>query len=125
MPLRDEQPIVVRHLVIDGSHFFVGHEGEKTEGLCVGSRNMKEAYEQVGPVLSFLLKANFGLRIVCEPKLPYSEYERLFLASINRGLAQGRSGVRPKCPRVSGSREDTKLWATTATAARNLCTHAS
>lgn len=72
-------PVFVRHIVVDGSHFFVAPDGcDKTKGLCVGSRSMEDAYQQVGPVLSFLMKENHGIAVCFQPKLSYAEYERLF-----------------------------------------------
>ena len=61
---KDELAVVYKF--VNGSHFFVGDEGCKfTQGLCVGSRDLKDAFDQVTPALQFLLKANFGIDAAC------------------------------------------------------------
>ena len=82
--------LLVQYKLVNGSHFFVGHDGcEETEGLCVGSRDLKKAFDQVGPALTYLLKKNHEIDTQCVPSHTFHEFRQKLLASFGGDLLSG------------------------------------
>ncbi|MEO1206100.1 MAG: hypothetical protein AAFV45_07185 [Pseudomonadota bacterium] len=85
---KEPPALMVQYKLVDGTHFFIGaEECEETQGLCVGSRNLKEAFEQVTPALEFLLEANHGIDIRCRPEITYAQFLRQLIACFEEDLA--------------------------------------
>ena len=79
--------LMVQYQFVNGSHFFVGTDGcAETIGLCVGSRDLKEAFDRVAPALMYLLKRNYGLNVTCTPKWPFHEFVGWLLGQIKQEL---------------------------------------
>lgn len=84
---KSQHELLVQYKLVNGSHFFVGHDGcEETAGLCVGSRDLKKAFDQVGPALTYLLKKNHETDVVCVPSSTFYEFREWLLARIGGGL---------------------------------------
>lgn len=83
----DYVPLEVQYKFVNGSHFFVGSEGcKETEGLCVGSRNLKEAFHQVAPALKFLLARNHDIDTDCIPDTSYEQFLRWLVDRLDQEL---------------------------------------
>ncbi len=122
MSLLGKEPIVVEYHLINGSHFFVAPDGcELAAGLCVGSRNLKEAFDQVGPALQYLLKANHRIEVKCKPELPYGEFLRRVLESIEDDLTRGGVDVSSDHARLHDFGERACLWTTNSASPAPFC----
>lgn len=87
--------LVVQYKLVNGSHFFVGDERcPETTGLCVGSRNLRDAFDQVGPALSYLLKKNYDVETPCVPSRTFHEFRQWLLAGIDGVLLGDDSAAR-------------------------------
>lgn len=80
--------LTVAYLCVNGSHFFIGTKASPlTEGLCVGSRNLKQAFEQVTPALTFLLKANHGIQTDLTSAMSFPQFKQWALAKVEENAS--------------------------------------
>lgn len=87
---KSQHALLVQYKLVNGSHFFVGQDGcEETAGLCVGSRDLRKAFDQVGPALTYLLKKNHEIDVVCVPSRTFHEFREWLLARISGDLLSG------------------------------------
>lgn len=94
----------MQYKLVNGFHFFVGYDGcEETEGLCVGSWDLKKAFEQVGPALTYLMKKNHGIDAVCVPSRTFYEFRQWLLARVGSDLLSGGSASGHDSKRVAAS----------------------
>ncbi len=103
--------LLVQYQLVNGSHFFVGVDGcAETTGLCVGSRDLKKAFDQVGPALTYLLRRNHDITAVCTPKWTFAEFREWLLGQIKKDLVADSSdrGVDSSC--VAPATGKSKQW---------------
>jgi len=105
--------LMVQYKLVNGSHFFVGSEGcAETAGLCVGSRNLKRAFDQVGPALTYLLKRNHNIDAVCTPSRSFYDFRLWLLAQIGENLVGGHvdRGIDSRPVPASAGRGKETQW---------------
>jgi hypothetical protein len=71
-----QKKISILYKYIDGAHFFVSETSEAA-GLCVASKDLLQAFTEVGLQLAAIYQHNHGVKTQFKPAIQFEEFKHL------------------------------------------------